>query len=122
MKVAEYRKLMSEKKMNKYGAIRTEIDGIKFDSAKEAQRYCELKQMERAGLIRSIRLQVKFPLCEARKREDGTTERGASYVADFVYFCGDRMVVEDTKGFRTEAYILKRKWMLDKYGITIQEI
>ena len=102
--------------MTKYHAKRTEIDGIKFASKKEANRYQELKLMEKAGAIHDLQMQVPFPLI--KKSSYG---REIKYYADFVYYEGDRMIVEDTKGFRTDVYKLKKRLMAEIYGIEIKE-
>ena len=105
-------------KRSKYNAQHTEVDGIMFDSKHEADRYCELKLMERAGDIKDLRLQVPFVLIP---KQDG--ERAITYRADFVYM--DRKghkVVEDAKGVRTEVYKLKRKLMQYMHGIKIKEV
>ena len=104
---------------SKYGAVRTELDGITYDSGGEAGRSAVLAQMLRAGLIRNLRPQVKYPLHVA------TTTLGC-YVADFVYEEQDAAgqwveVVEDFKGVRTPIYRWKAKHMLAEYGITIRE-
>lgn len=109
-------------KETKYHSRKVTLDGINFDSQREANRYAELKMMERAGIISHLRLQPEYAIIEAHKRDDGTTERGAFYIADFAYFKGEKEVVEDAKGYRTPEYILKRKLMLEKYGITIHEV
>lgn len=110
--------------MNKYGARKTEIDGIVFDSAHEAHRYCELKYMERAHLIKELQLQRKFVLLGAQKDKDGKIiERPVTYVADFVYKDQDgQTVVEDAKGFRTDVFRIKKKLMLSIYGIRVIEV
>ena len=104
---------------NKYHASKTEIDGIRFDSRKEAARYSELKLLERAGEIRDLQLQVPFELIP---KQEG--ERACTYVADFVYHMTDtgKMVVEDAKGMRTDVYKIKRKLMLWRHGIRISEV
>lgn len=120
---------MRKRNYSKYGAIRTNGHA----SRKEARRAEELKLLERAGIITDLREQVPFVLCET-KREKGTIgprggrkpgrviEHGVTYVADFTYFDEHgNYVVEDSKGVRTEAYKIKRKWMLDKYNIRIRE-
>lgn len=90
---------------SKYSARKTVVDGIKFDSAKEARRYSELKLLERAGEISDLQRQVKFTLIP--KSED---ERPVFYIADFVYEEKDgKRIVEDVKGYRTKDYIIKRK-------------
>lgn len=110
--------------MNKYYARKTEIDGIVFDSKHEAERYCELKLLARAGEIRELMLQYPFELIPAQKDEHGKTiERPICYIADFVYFDRDgNLVVEDAKGMKTEVYKLKKKLMLYFKGIAIKEV
>jgi len=109
---------------NKYGNRKTEVDGILFDSAKEARRYGELDLMLKAGEIRDLQLQVPFELIPAQKDERGKIrERAVHYVADFVYYDQDgNLVVEDAKGMRTDAYKLKKKMMLYFKGIQIKEV
>ena len=125
---------------NKYGARKVLFDGIAFDSKKEANRWAELRILEKAGEISDLRRQVKFVLIPAQYEESneiykrgenkGKPKRGklleheCSYVADFVYRVTetDRTAVEDTKGFRTKDYIIKRKLMLERYGIRIKEV
>lgn len=117
----------------KYRSIKTEVDGIVFDSRKEAGRYSELKLLERVGKISNLRLQVKYMLIPAQREPDTKGPRGGirpgrllekecSYIADFVYEENGTTIVEDTKGFRTDAYIIKRKLMLERYGIKIREV
>lgn len=101
---------------SKYRNRKTVVDGITFDSKREAERYKELRLLERGGLITDLRLQVPFELIP---KQPG--ERAVKYVADFVYTENGRMVVEDVKGYRTDVYRLKRRMMQAKYGITIQE-
>ena len=120
---------------SKYGSRKTVVDGISFDSKKEASRYRELLLLERAGKIRNLRRQVKYVLIPAQyENPDSPTksgrgkclERECSYVADFVYDVPMEPelveIVEDTKGFRTEAYKIKRKMMLFMHGIRIREV
>ena len=104
--------------MNKYHNIKTTTsDGITHDSRKEANRWCELKLLERAGKIKHLQRQVKYHLIP---KQDG--EREVCYIADFVYNEDGKLVVEDTKGKRTADYIIKRKLMLWIHGIRIKEI
>jgi len=109
--------------MSKYGNRKTSVNGITFDSKHEAHRYIELMYMERAKLISDLQLQVRFELIPNQYKNGKLIERRAEYVADFVYCdaCGDT-VVEDAKGCRTDVYRLKKKLMLEKYGIEIQEV
>lgn len=108
--------------MAKYGNRKVIRDGIEFDSIKECQRYCELKLMQRAGVISDLRLQVSFELLPAQRIDGKVVERAVNYVADFVYKQDGAQVVEDTKGIRTKDYIMKRKMMLFFHGIRIREV
>ena len=108
----------------KYGNRKTEMDGITFDSAKEARRYAELKLMEKAGLISGLRRQVPYQLLPAQKRDGKVVERPVLYLADFVYTENGDEVVEDVKSpaTRTKEYIIKRKMMLWEFGIRVKEV
>ena len=108
----------------KYGNTKVEIDGIKFDSKREAARWQELRLLERAHKIGGLRRQVKYELIPHQYAEDGKTiaEKSVSYVADFVYEENGKTVVEDAKGMRTKDYIIKRKLMLFIHGIRIKEV
>lgn len=99
---------------NKFGARKTEIDGITFDSQREAQRYTELKWLEKAGKIQDLELQKKFVL-QPKYKKGGKTVREISYIADFVYSEDGRQIVEDCKGMKTEVYKLKKKIFEYKY-------
>ena len=102
---------------SKYGNIKTTTsDGIRHDSIKEANRWCELNLLQRAGVISNLQRQVKFELIP---KQDG--ERAVHYVADFVYIENGKQVVEDVKGMRTDVYKIKRRLMLWRYGIRIKE-
>ena len=125
-------------KRSKYGNRKTVVNGIEFDSRKEAVRYQELRLLERAGKISGLRLQEKFILIpsqreasteeyksgpqKGRRKPGKLLEKECSYIADFCYTEDGEIVVEDTKGFRTEAYKIKRKLMLERYGIQIKEV
>lgn len=101
--------------MSKYKAIRTEINGIKFASKKEAHRYQELKLMERAKVITDLKLQVPFILVD--KNENG---RAIKYVADFTYYENGQYVVEDTKGYITDVFKIKKRLLKERYDIDIK--
>ena len=105
----------------KYGNRKTEIDGIVFDSKKEASRFLDLKLLESGGAIQNLRRQVKYELIPSQ-RISGKTERGVSYIADFVYDLEGKTIVEDVKGMKTDVYKLKRKLMKYIHGIDIQEV
>lgn len=92
------------------------VDGIKFASKKEASRYRQLVLLEKAKAIQDLKLQVAFPLI--RRSRWG---REIKYVADFTYYEDGVLVVEDTKGFRTDVYKLKKRLMGELYGIEIRE-
>lgn len=108
----------------KYRNRKTTIDGITFDSVREANRWAELKLLERAHEIGNLHRQVKFGLIPPQRDQDGKLlERGVEYVADFTYFLPTgEFVVEDAKGMRTKEYIIKRKLMLKEHGIRIKEV
>ena len=105
---------------SKYHAKKTVVDGIEFDSAKEAKRYTRLRDMEEEGRIQHLRIQVPFELVPSFEC-DGVKYRGMSYVADFVYYRAGRVVVEDCKGFKTAEYKMKKKLMAYINHINIEE-
>ena len=123
---------------NKYHAKKITIDGITFDSKHEAQRWLELKRMQERKLITELRRQVRFTLIPVQRgpspgvfkkgQHKGEAKPGklleneCAYIADFVYYNGSEMVVEDTKGVRTADYVIKRKLMLYVHGIIIREV
>lgn len=110
--------------MSKYHSKKMIIDGITFDSKREANRYCELKLLEKAGRIKDLRLQHQFVLQPSFKKK-GKSIRAITYVADFVYFDLERMknVVEDVKGYKTDVYQIKKKMFEYKYpDLTITEV
>jgi hypothetical protein len=96
--------------MTKYHSKKTQIDGIVFDSRKEANRYAELKLLQRCGAIRDLKLQPTYLLQEGFKK-NGKTYRKIEYKADFEYFDirQGKVIVEDVKGVKTEVYKLKKK-------------
>ena len=110
--------------MSKYRNRKVTVDGIVFDSVREARRYGELKLLEKGGYITDLKLQVPFELLPNQKDIDGNViERKVRYIADFVYTDRNgQQIVEDAMGMRTEVYRLKRKLMLDRYGIQIREV
>lgn len=105
---------------SKYHAKRTTVDGITFDSRREADRYLVLKGMEEDGLIEDLRRQVRYELIPAFD-VDGRHYRPVFYVADFVYVEDGKEVVEDVKGMRTDVYRLKSKLFARRYGKVIRE-
>lgn len=127
-------------KPNKYHNKKYTYLGIKFDSLKECRRYSELRLLEQAGKIKDLELQKAYELIPSQYEESTETytkgihkgepkpgrllERAVVYRADFAYIDCEtgKYVVEDTKGFRTPEYILKRKMLLYIHGIKIKEI
>ncbi len=125
-------------KTNKYNAKKVSVDGIEFDSKKEARRYQELLLLQKAGEIYLLERQKVYELLPAQREPDAVGKRGGvikgklleravEYVADFVYTDKTgKTVVEDVKGFREggayAVFVLKRKLMLYRYGIKIKEV
>lgn len=121
--------------MSKYHAKKITVDGRTFDSKKEYRRYKELVLLEKARVIENLQCQVKFNLLPSyvetyprysektgRRIKDGTrtVERECNYIADFVYYENGKMVVEDTKGFATPDFKIKKKLMLWVHGIKVK--
>ena len=112
-------------KKSKYNAQPDSRGKIKFDSKKEAGRYDELMILLRAGKISDLKLQPQFTLQESYVTPEGIRVRAIRYVADFSYVdAGGTPVVEDTKSAatKTRVYEIKKKLMLEKYGIEIKEV
>ena len=102
-------------KRSKFGAKKTEVDGIIFDSKREATRYYDLRVMQSAGLITGLTLQVRYDLVV-------NGEKIGRYTSDFNYYENGQLVVEDTKGVKTRDYVLRKKLMKAIYGIEIREV
>lgn len=101
---------------SKYYSHKTEcLQGHLHDSAKEAKRCNELHLLLKANKISNLEIQRKFVLIPAVRYQDMPNERGISYVADFSYMENGKNIIEDTKGYRTQAYIIKRKIFKEKY-------
>lgn len=133
-------------KENKYHNVNTEVNGIKFDSKKEARRYQQLMAAMELGVIEDLRLQVDFTLIEAYTSAGGERHQALRYRADFTYkvrssgydsmpalgyedieywrgLWPGALVVEDvkSKGTKTRVYLNKKKMMADK-GYIIREV
>lgn len=128
--------------MSKYHSQKAIVNGIAFDSLKEARRYSVLLLLQKAGEISDLQMQVPFELLppqyeestevyksgknKGKQKPKKLLERGVNYIADFVYVRDGKIVVEDTKGYKQgQAYalfVVKRKLMLYKYGIKVQEV
>lgn len=105
---------------SKYHAKKTTVDGIEFDSAKEAKRYVKLRDMQKAGVIQGLCLQMPFEILPSFEC-DGVKYRGMKYIADFVYYRDGKQIVEDCKGYKTAEYKLKKKLMAYLNHINIEE-
>lgn len=113
--------------MSKYKNVKLKDEnGLTFDSKKEYNRYIELTILQQGGFIKDLKRQVGFELIPKQLDQDGKVlERAVKYYADFAYTdakTGD-YIVEDVKGYIiTDAYKIKRKLMLQLYGIRIKEV
>ena len=112
-------------KKSKFGNRKIIIDGIERDSLAESNRLEQLKILQRAGVIKNLKYQVKYELIPKQQGEY-RNERAVTYIADYVYDVvmpdgSLRQVVEDCKGHKTKDYIIKRKLMLYINGISIKE-
>lgn len=107
----------------KYFNHKVTVGGIKFDSKLEARRYQELKLLEENGEIFDLELQPKFELIPSFKK-DGKTYRKTTYIADFAYKDKEgQLIIEDTKGYETEVYKIKKKLFEYRYrDLKINEI
>lgn len=102
---------------HKYRAVKTEVDGVIFDSKKEAKRYQELMLLKRAGEVTEVQLQPEYILMpKFRHKATGEAVRAIKYKADFlVTYADGHQEIEDVKGMRTEIYSMKRKLFMHKY-------
>jgi hypothetical protein len=108
---------------SKYGNNKVVVNGIQFDSKREARRYLELDALQMAGEIHDLQRQVRYELIPAQRIDGKVVEKACDYVADFTYYDkNNQFAVEDTKGHRTRDYIIKRKLMLHVHGIRIKEV
>lgn len=108
----------------KYGNHKVAVGGRRYDSKREAGRAVYLHLMASAGSISGLREQVRYTLIPAQYVDGKCVERAVTYIADFVYVdnATGETVVEDTKGYKTKDYVIKRKLMLWVHGIRIREI
>lgn len=111
------------KKASKYGSEKQVVDGLTFDSKREAARYAELCTLQRAGMIRDLQLQVKIVLQGKGGPLLGENGRQRFYKADFQYIDTDtgETIIEDAKGFKTKEYSLKKS-ILKAQGIEVIEV
>lgn len=116
---------------NKYNARKIKVGDEVFDSRRELYRWEELCLLEKAGMIKNLRRQVKFILIPSQRetvwkngkpKPGKVVERECAYIADFVYEENGETIVEDTKGFKTKDYVIKRKLMLYVHHIRVREV
>ncbi len=106
--------------VNKYRNVRTSVDGITFDSKKEAKRYLELKLLVKGKVISDLSTHPRFALKVDRVFV-------CTYEGDFMYVEKGETVVEDAKGYKSKSsqayriFLIKKKLMLACYGIEIKE-
>lgn len=103
------------KKPSKYHAQKTVVGGVEYDSKKESKRAQELEYLEKLGKIKNLQKQVRFILQDGYVNNQGQKIRPISYIADFVYEEDDKKIIEDSKGFRTEVFLIKKKLFEKKY-------
>lgn len=120
MTAKQFREMLNPQKTNKYNAIKTEADGIVFDSKFEAEKWNELKMLERIGIIKDLQRQVRFILLDEYVNNKGEKIRPISYIADFCFFDMKKKqnMVMDTKSVATkniEVYRIKKKLFEYKY-------
>ncbi len=113
--VEQYRRMMRETRPSKHRNVKTVVDGITFASKLEAKRYGQLKQLADAGLIEDLRMQPEFVLMNGFRDRRGRAHRAVKYIADFAYVLDGELIVEDTKGRKTELFKLKEKMFMEKY-------
>ena len=126
---------LAQQKRPKYGNRKIKTPDGEFDSNREYERWNELKLMQMAGAITDLKRQVKYELIPTQRDKAGKVlEEKVSYIADFDYWeisthpaaagVAMRHIVEDVKSeaTKTRAYIIKRKLMLERYGIRIKEV
>ena len=126
-------------KGRKYNNTKVEIDGIKFDSKKESQRYLVLKDAQEKGIITNLQRQVRYELIPPIKEDyvvhlktkdkmaTRTLQLAITYTCDFKYEKDGETIVEDVKASPSyvaldKVYILKRKMMFALKGIRIKEV
>lgn len=107
--------LKNQKRRSKHNNKKTVIDGITFDSKKEAEYYCKLKILEKAGEIKEFGIQPKYEL-QPTFRKNGKTHRSITYIADFIITNNDGTTdIVDVKGFETDVFKIKQKLFEYKY-------
>jgi hypothetical protein len=116
MTLEEYLQSQKKKKPSKYKAKSIELDGYRFDSQAEADRYNQLKLLEHAGVIQNLEIHPVYVLQPKFTTFRGEKVRAIKYEADFEYWEGRVHIVEDVKGVQTEAFKIKQKLFLKLCG------
>lgn len=116
----EYLAMGKKKKKSKYKNNKTEVDGIIFDSAREARHYGELNLQVAGGQVASFELQPTIEIVPKCKRQDGSMQRAIKYIGDFKVFYPDGTVqIHDVKGAKTAEFLIKEKLLWALHGIEI---
>lgn len=117
MTAKQFRNMLQQKKTNKYNAVKTEIDGVVFDSKKEAERYACLRLLAKEGKVKNLQRQVRFVLQDEFINNDKQKVRPIFYIADFCYERNGIKFVEDVKSpaTRTQIYKIKKKMFQFRY-------
>lgn len=112
--------------MNKFNAKKVEYRGKVFDSRAECERYIYLNDLQKKGKIQNLVWQKKFELIPNLRDGGVVVERPVYYIADFVYTKDGKLIVEDVKGCKSGSayriFCIKRKLMLQRYGIRVREV
>lgn len=112
-----WEKVEPQKKISKYRNVKTDLDGIKFDSIAEAHYYATLKMLKKSGIVKGFQLQPVFELIPKFKLPSGKNIAAQNYRADFkVYYPNGTVEVVDVKGKATAHYKDKRKAFLYRYA------
>lgn len=126
------RRSKNTQSVSKYHSTKIVTEEGTFDSKREYKRWLVLKDMERLGLISSLKRQVSYELIPTQKldaprynkktKKYQRSEISVRYIADFVYEEDGKTVIEDAKGMQTDTYKIKRKLMKFIHGIEIREV
>ena len=111
-------------KPHKYKAVKTVVDGITFDSKKEAEYYRKSKLLLKAGKISDLKMQVTFTWLEKHYGLGKEIEFKRKYIADFVYYDVElkKTIIVDVKGYKTAEYKKKKKIVEQIFSIKITEV
>ena len=120
----EYELMQLEDEDRKYNNEKPTVDGITFDSKKEARYYEKLKAFKKGGAVEDFELQPRFKLQKGFDDKEGNHHRPIHYRADFkIWWANGKVEIVDTKGYKTQVYKLKKKLLLKKYpDINFREV